>query len=100
MDCCTMDECIAPYGIHYMGGGTPPRAGGQEGGGQGRRLQWRRHLGEAAPPETLMGCLPCNPNGPAPGEAAYRGGGNPNGPIQHSLTVLKMSPRREDTGKP
>jgi hypothetical protein len=33
-----------------------------------------------------MGCLPCNPNGPAPGEAAYRGGGNPNGPIQHSLT--------------
>jgi hypothetical protein len=65
MDCCTMDECIAPYGVHYIGGRDPPRAGGQ-----GRRLQWRRHLGEAAPPKTLMGCLPCNPNGPAPGEAA------------------------------
>jgi hypothetical protein len=70
MDCCTMDECIAPYGVHYIGGRDPPRAGGQEGGSQGRRLQWRRHLGETAPPETLMGCLPCNPNGPASGEAA------------------------------
>jgi hypothetical protein len=80
MDCCTMDDCIAPYGVHYIGGREPPRAGGQEGGGQGRCLQWRRHLGEATPPETLMGCLPCNPNGPAPGEAVYRGGGNPNGP--------------------
>jgi hypothetical protein len=79
MDCCTIDDCIAPYEVHYIGGRDPPRAGGQGGGGQGRRLQWRRHLGEVAPPETLMGCLPCNPNGPAPGEAAYRGGGNPNG---------------------
>jgi hypothetical protein len=50
-------------GTIYRGGETPPRAGGQEGDGQGRHLQWRRHLGEAAPPETLMGCLPCNPNG-------------------------------------
>jgi hypothetical protein len=57
MDCCTIDECIAPYGVHYVGGRDPPRAGGQEGGGQGRRLQWRRHLREAAPPETLMGRL-------------------------------------------
>jgi hypothetical protein len=23
MDYCTMDDCIAPYGIHYIGGGTP-----------------------------------------------------------------------------
>jgi hypothetical protein len=70
MDCCTMDECIAPCGVHYIGGRDPPRAGGQGGGSQERR-----HLGEAASPETLMGCLPCNPNGPAvrrwrPGEAA------------------------------
>jgi hypothetical protein len=56
-------------GTLYRGEG-PPRAGGQGDGGQGRR-----HLGEAAPPETLMDCLPCNPNGPA-----ARGGGNPNGP--------------------
>jgi hypothetical protein len=55
-------------GVQYIGGRDPPRAGGQEGGGQ-----WRRHLGEAAPPETLMGCLPCNPNGPAPGEAGIQG---------------------------
>jgi hypothetical protein len=86
MDCCTMDECIAPYGIHYIGGRDPPRAGGQEGGGQGRRLQWRRNLGEAAPPKTLMDCLSCNPNGPAPGEAVYRGGGNPNG-LQHLYRI-------------
>jgi hypothetical protein len=62
-------------GVHYIGGRDPPRVGGQGGSGQGRRLQGRRHLGEAAPPETLMGCLPCNPNGPAargrrPGEVA------------------------------
>jgi hypothetical protein len=55
MDCCTMDECIAPWGVHYIGGRDPPRADGQG----------RRYLGEAAPPEILMGCLPCNPNGPA-----------------------------------
>jgi hypothetical protein len=35
--------------------------------------------GGGSTPETLMGCLPYNPNGPAPGEATYRGGGNPNG---------------------
>jgi hypothetical protein len=69
------DECIAPCVVHYIGERDPPRADGQGGGGQGRRLQWRWHLGVAAPPETLMGCLPCNPNGPA-----ARGGGNPNGP--------------------
>jgi hypothetical protein len=80
MDCCTLDGCIAQYEVHYIGGRDPPRADGQGRRLQGRRLQWRRHLGVAAPPETLMGCLPCNPNGPAPGEAAYRGGGNPNGP--------------------
>jgi hypothetical protein len=44
------DDCIAPWGVHYIGGRDPPRAGGQGGGGQGRRL-----LREAAPPETLMG---------------------------------------------
>jgi hypothetical protein len=33
-----LDECITPYGVHYIGGRDPPRAGGQEGGGQGRRL--------------------------------------------------------------
>jgi hypothetical protein len=38
MDCCTMDECIAPCGVHYIGGRDPPRAGGQGGGNQGRRL--------------------------------------------------------------
>jgi hypothetical protein len=75
MDCYTMDECIAPCGVYYIGGRDPYRAGGQGGGIQGRRLQWRRHLGEAASPETLMGCLSCNPNGPTarrrrPGEAA------------------------------
>jgi hypothetical protein len=64
------DDCIAPWMVHYIGGRDPPRVGGQGGGGQGRR-----HLGEATPPETLMGCLPCNPNGPA-----ARGGSNPNGP--------------------
>jgi hypothetical protein len=66
-----LDDYIAQWGVQYIGGRDPPRVGGQG----------RRHLGEAAPPETLMGCLPCNLNGPAPGEAAYRGGGNPNGPV-------------------
>jgi hypothetical protein len=60
MDCCTMDKCIAPYEVHYIGGRDPPRVDDQGG----------RHLREVAPPETLMGCLPCNPNGSAPGEAA------------------------------
>jgi hypothetical protein len=27
------DECIAPWGVHYIGGRDPPRAGGQGGGG-------------------------------------------------------------------
>jgi hypothetical protein len=31
MDCCTMDDCIAPYEVHYIGGRDPPRAGGQGG---------------------------------------------------------------------
>jgi hypothetical protein len=76
MDCCTMDECIAPYGVHYIGGRDPPRAGGQ----------WRRHLEEAAPPETLMGCLPCNPNGSAPGEAATLMG------LQHLYRIGSAGP--------
>jgi hypothetical protein len=59
-------------------GRRPPRAGSRRGGTRG-----------GAPPKTLMGCLPCNPNGPAPGEAplgvaatgeaAYRGGGTRGG---------------------
>jgi hypothetical protein len=79
-----LDACIAQRGVQYIGGRDPlgptarraaARGGASSGGGS---------QGEAAPPETLMGYLPCNPNGPAPGEAAlgwrYRGGGNPNGP--------------------
>jgi hypothetical protein len=59
-------------------GRRPPRAGSRGGGTRG-----------GAPPETLMGCLPWNPNGPAPGEAplgvaatgeaAYREGGTRGG---------------------
>jgi hypothetical protein len=45
MDCCTMDECIAPYGIHYIGGRDPPRADGQGG----------RRPGEAPPVEVAPG---------------------------------------------
>jgi hypothetical protein len=33
-----LDACIAQRGVQYIGGRDPPRAGGQEGGGQGRRL--------------------------------------------------------------
>jgi hypothetical protein len=59
-------------------GRRPPRAGSRGGSTRG-----------GAPSETLMGCLPCNPNGPAPGEAplgvaatgeaAYREGGTRGG---------------------
>jgi hypothetical protein len=35
MNCCTLDSCITQYGVHYIGGRDPPRADGQEGGGQG-----------------------------------------------------------------
>jgi hypothetical protein len=33
-----LDACIAQWGVQYIGGRDPPRAGGQEGGGQERRL--------------------------------------------------------------
>jgi hypothetical protein len=48
-------------------GEAAPRRGGTRGG---------------APPETLMGCLPCNPSGPALGEATLGVAHpcNPNGP--------------------
>jgi hypothetical protein len=54
-------------------GRRPTRAGSRGGGTRG-----------GAPSETLMGCLPCNPNGPAPrvaatGEAVYREGGTRGG---------------------
>jgi hypothetical protein len=59
-------------------GRRPLRAGSRGGASRGGGTRG------GAPPETLMGCLPYNPNGPAPGEAplgvvatgevAYRGG--------------------------
>jgi hypothetical protein len=42
MDCCIMDECIAPYRVHYIGGRDPlgpvarraaARGGASSGGG-------------------------------------------------------------------
>jgi hypothetical protein len=42
MDCCTMDECIAPYEVYYIGGRPPlgpagrraaARGGASSGGG-------------------------------------------------------------------
>jgi hypothetical protein len=64
-------------------GRRPPRAGSRGGGTRGGASRG------GAPPETLMSCLSCNPNGPATGEAplgvaatgeaAYRGGGTRGG---------------------
>jgi hypothetical protein len=43
MDCCTMDECIAPYGVHYIGGRDPHRAGGQGAAARGGGTWGRQH---------------------------------------------------------
>jgi hypothetical protein len=74
-------------GYIYRGRG-PLRVGSRGGGTRGGASRGGGTRGDA-PPETLMGCLPCNPNGPAPGEAplgvaatgeaAYRGGGTKGG---------------------
>jgi hypothetical protein len=48
MDCCTMDECIAPYGVHYIGGRDPlgpaaRRAAARGGASSGGDTWGRQH---------------------------------------------------------